>query len=166
MTTISNSSTANGLSDLAAQLFKRVDADSDGHLSADEFKSFLDSLLNKVGSVKTLGLGSAASAAKALAVGEASPRVYQPMLGFDYVKLNTPAHTTPKYVFARATQELDFAFDRASRSSGLQRLADYAKEHGYPNTTIIGKDKMNFGDGMGDVDVLTSDGQWWWGPMS
>ena len=166
MSTISNSSNTNVLSDLAAQLFKRVDTDSNGHLSAGEFKSFLDSLLNKVGSSQTLGLGSAASAARALALGEASPRVYQGMLGFDYVKLNTPAHTTPKYVFARATQDLDFAFDRASRSSGLQRVADYVKAHGYPNTTVIGDDKMNFGDGMGDIDVLMGDGQWWWGPTS
>ena len=166
MSTITNTSSTNVLSDLAAQLFKRVDTDSNGHLSADEFKSFLDSLINKVGSARTAGLGSAASAAKALALGEASPRVYQPMLGFDYVKLNTPAHTTPKYVFARATQDLDFAFDRLSRSSGLQRVADYAKANGYPNTTVIGDDKMNFGDGMGDVDVLTGDGQWWWGPTS
>lgn len=154
-------------SNVAAQLFKAADANNDGKLSTNEFQSFLETLLDSMAK-KTDSGGSTATSLPASTVktadAPATPKVYQPMLGFDYVKLNTPSHTTPKYVFARATQDIGFAFDRASRSAGLQQIADYAKTNGYPNTTVVGDDKLNFGDGMGDIDVLTSDGQWWWGP--
>jgi hypothetical protein len=162
-----NSTTAS----LAQQLFKSVDANNDGKLNSVEFQSFLENLVGAM-SNKTGGLGTAAAAAtKAVASANdttpaESPRVYQGMLGFDYVKLNTPTHNTPKYVFARATQDIDFAFDRPSRSANLQKIADYAKEHGYPDTKVTGDDTMDFGDGFGNIDVLTGDGQWWWGPKS
>lgn len=150
---------------LAAQLFKSVDGNKDGKLSSDEFQSFLDGLLNRVGRHQTHGLGTEATAGNPTAAGTTvGPTVYQAMLGFDYGKLNNPAHTTPKYVFARATQDVPLSFDRPSRSAGLQQLADYVKTHGYPNVTVTGDDTMDFGDGNGDIDVLTSDGQWWWGP--
>ncbi len=71
------------------------------------------------------------------------------MLGFDYTKLNTPDHTTPKYVFARATQDVTLAWDRASRSAGLQQIVDTVKQNGYPNATVTGKDSIDFGDGNG-----------------
>ena len=171
MSTTTNVSANNGLSDLAAQLFKRVDGNNDGQLSANEFKSFLENLLNKIGSNQTAGLGTAAS----VGLGTPAPLVnpaaaggtlggYQPMLGFDYKKLNDPNHTTPKYVFARATQDLEFSWDRASRSAGLQSIADYAKTHGHTKAKVTGDDTIDFGDGFGDIDVLTGDGQWWWGP--
>jgi hypothetical protein len=165
-----NSTTAS----LAQQLFKSVDANNDGKLNSDEFQSFLENLVGAM-SNRTGGLGTAAAATgKRLASADdtetttpaASPRVYQGMLGFDYVKLNTPSHTTAKYVFARATQDIDFAFDRPSRSANLQKIADYAKDHGYPDAKVTGDDTMDFGDGYGNIDVLTGDGQWWWGPKS
>jgi hypothetical protein len=160
---MSTSSTPiDNVSVLASALFKRVDANSDGRLSTTEFQSFLENLLGKV-STQTAGLGTEASAAAPPA---ASPRSYQPMLGFDYVKLNTPTHTTPKYVFARATQEVDLSWDRASRSEGLQKIADYVKQNGYANATVTGDDTIDFGDGFGDIDVLTGDGVWWWGPKN
>lgn len=144
---------------LASQLFTNVDGNKDGKLSTDEFRSFLDRLLNKTGA------GSATSQQPASAAStETRPTVYQPMLGFDYTKLNTPSHTTAKYVFARATQDLSFTWDRPSRSAGLDRIAEYARANGYPDTRVIGDDKMDFGDGYGEIDVLTGDGQWWWGP--
>ncbi len=160
MSTTSNVTGNNALAHLAAQLFKGVDANSDGKLSAGEFQTFLEGLLNKVGGTETTPA--------ALPTGPVTRANtiagYQAMVGFDFGKLNNLGHTTPKYVFARATQDIAFAIDRASRSAGLQLIADYAKTHGYPNTTVIGDDTMNFGDGNGDIDVLTGDGQWWWGP--
>lgn len=161
MSTVNNATDTTALAGLAQTLFKRVDANGDGQLNGNEFKSFLESLLNKVGTTHTSALSNAVAASA-----NAAPKVYQGMIGFDYTKLNNPAHTTPKYVFARATQDLEFTWDRPSRSAGLQRIADYAKEHGYPNTTVIGDDKMDFGDGYGEIDVLTGDGQWWWGPKN
>ena len=157
------------LSSLASQLFNAVDSNQDGRLSTGEFRNFLEGLLNKVGAggnTRSLLKNAEDAAAEGGAETTVTPTVYQPMLGFDYTKLNTLSHTTPKYVFARATQDLPFAWDRASRSEGLAKIADYAKSHGYPDTTVVGDDKLNFGDDHGDIDVLTGDGQWWWGPTT
>lgn len=161
MSTSSNA--VDNISALAGAIFKRVDANGDGKLDGSEFQSFLQNLVGQVGQ-GTQGLGSQAGAlaTRSLTAG----RSYQPMLGFDYVKLNTPSHTTPKYVFARATQVVDLAFDRASRSSGLQQIVDNVKQNGYPDAKVTGKDTIDFGDGNGDIDVLTSDGVWWWGPKN
>jgi len=101
------------VSNVADQLFKTADANSDGRLSTNEFQSFLETLLGSMAK-KTGGIGSAAAASAGTAKSldaTTAPRVYQAMVGFDYVKLNTPAHTTPKYVFARATQDIGFPFD-------------------------------------------------------
>jgi len=159
-----SSNAVDSVSVLASAIFKRVDANGDGKLNGAEFQSFLQNLLGKVGN-GTQGLGSEATAiAPRSATAEA--RAYQPMMGFDYGKLNDLSHTTPKYVFARATQNVNLAFDRLSRSTGLQGIVDYVKQNGYPNATVTGKDSIDFGDGYGSIDVLTSDGAWWWGPKN
>jgi len=157
-----NSTSIDNVSSLASTIFKRVDANADGKLSGAEFQSFLQDLLGKVG---TSGLGSAATSVSTRPA-TADARAYQPMLGFDYVKLNTLTHTTPKYVFARATQDVNLAWDRLSRSAGLQQIVDVVKQNGYPNATVTGKDSIDFGDGNGSIDVLTSEGAWWWGPKN
>jgi len=143
------------VSSLAELLFKRIDANSDGRLSTSEFQSFLEGLMQG-----TSSLGSQLASVPTAA----APHVYQPMLGFDYTKLNTPTHTTPKYVFARATQDVDLGWDRASRSAGLQKIVDSVRQNGYPDAKVTGDDTIDFGDGYGNIDVLTADGQWWWGP--
>ena len=158
------SNAIDNISALASAIFKRVDANGDGKLDGTEFQSFLQNLVGKVGQ-GTQGLGSEAAAISPRSL-TAEARTYQPMLGFDYVKLNTPSHTTPKYVFARATQDVNLAWDRASRSAGLQQIVDTVKQNGYPNAKVTGKDSIDFGDGNGDVDVLTSEGSWWWGPKN
>lgn len=162
MSTSSNA--IDSISALAGTIFKRVDANGDGKLDGTEFQSFLQNLIGDLGS-GTQGLGSEASALAPRTL-SAEPRAYQPMMGFDYTKLNDPTHTTPKYVFARATQDVNLAWDRASRSAGLQQIVDAVKQNGYPNATVTGKDSIDFGDGNGDIDVLTSDGMWWWGPKN
>jgi hypothetical protein len=158
------SNAIDNISALAGAIFKRVDANGDGKLDGTEFQSFLQNLVGKVGQ-GTPGLGSEAAAISPRSL-TAEARTYQPMSGFDYVKLNTPSHTTPKYVFARATQDVNLAWDRASRSAGLQQIVDTVKQNGYPNAKVTGKDSIDFGDGNGDVDVLTSEGSWWWGPKN
>jgi hypothetical protein len=147
---------------LASALFKRLDANGNGQLDAGEFQSFLKNLISAAGAGGQ-GIGTAA-ASPAPRSATADAHAYQPMLGFDYVKLNTLSHTSPKYVFARATQDVNLPWDRASRSAGLQQIADYVKQQGYPNAAVTGKDSIDFGDGAGSIDVLTSDGAWWWGP--
>jgi hypothetical protein len=162
----SSTSVVSGVSGLAAELFKQVDADRDGRLALSEFQTFLQNLIRQVGSrSQTPGLGSEAAAVSPLAkLAAGTSRVYQPMLGFDYTKLNTPSHNTPKYVFARATQDVELGWDRASRSAGLESIAENVRQNGYPNARVTGDDTIDFGDGYGNIDVLTSDGQWWWGP--
>jgi hypothetical protein len=151
------------ISALASAIFKRVDANSDGRLDGTEFQSFLQNLIGGIGN-STQGLGSQASAlARTLS---AAPTTYQPMIGFDYTKLNDLSHTTPKYVFARATQTVNLALNRTLRSDGLQQIVDVVKKNGYPDAKVTGKDSIDFGDGNGDIDVLTGDGQWWWGPKN
>jgi hypothetical protein len=159
-----SSNTIDSISVLASAIFKRVDANGDGKLDGNEFQSFLQNLIGDVGN-STQGLGSEASALPPRRL-SAEPRTYQPMMGFDYAKLNTLSHTTPKYVFARATQDVNLAWDRASRSDGLQQIVDVVKQNGYPDAKVTGKDSIDFGDGNGDIDVLTSEGTWWWGPKN
>lgn len=159
-----SSNAVDNVSVLASAIFKRVDANGDGKLNGAEFQSFLQNLLGKVGN-GTQGLGSEAGAIAPRSA-TADARTYQPMMGFDYAKLNDLSHTTPKYVFARATQNVNLAWDRLSRSAGLQDIVDYVKQNGYPNATVTGKDSIDFGDGYGEIDVLTSEGTWWWGPKN
>jgi hypothetical protein len=160
-----SSSAVDNISVLANAIFKRVDTNGDGKLNVAEFQSFLENLIGKAGSA-TNGLGTQASAGAAPQSAAADAHAYQPMMGFDYVKLNTMTHTTPKYVFARATQDVNLAWDRASRSAGLQQIVDNVKQNGYPDAKVTGKDSIDFGDGNGDIDVLTSEGTWWWGPKN
>ena len=67
-------------------------------------------------------------------------------------------------MFARATQDVTLPYDRPSRSAGLKQIVDYMKQNGCPNAAVTGDDTIDCGDGMGAIDVLTGDGQWWWGP--
>jgi len=115
-----SSSAVDNMSVLASAIFKRVDANGDGKLNGSEFQSFLQDLLGKVGD-GTPGLGSEAAAVSPNSL-TAPARSYQPMIGFDYVKLNTTDHATPKYVFARATQDVNLAWD--SRLTVCRPAAD------------------------------------------
>ena len=151
---------AGGVSSLAQELFRRIDVNSDGRLTTNEFQTFLEGLMQAAGSAQqqTSRLSNATRAAAA------APRVYQPMLGFNYEKLNNATHTTPKYVFARATQDVELGGDRASRSAGLDKIVENVRQNGYPDAKVTGDDTIDFGDGYGNIDVLTVEGQWWWGP--
>src|SRR5205085_11047731 len=124
----STNNTANIIADLANQLFQRVDNDHDGKLNANEFQSFLTTLISQVTNRSTNGLGSEASASHRLT--SVPPNGYQAMLGFDFAKLNDLTHTTPKYVFARATQNLAMGFTRSARSSALDGIVEEVRANG------------------------------------
>ena len=148
--------TSSSMSALANELFRQVDANTDGKLSATEFQSFLESLLSGVNNRRVPGISASAVS---------GPRTdYAPMEGFDTAKLNNPAHATPKYVFARATQDIAMGVGRAARSAALPEIVSYIRANGYPNAAATDDDIIDFGDGFGDIDVLTADGRWWWGP--
>ena len=89
------------------------------------------------------------------------------MMGFDYAKLNRSGpHDAEICVCARDAERQPRPGIALSRSTGLQQIVDYVKQNGYPNATVTGKDSIDFGDGYGDIDVLTSEGTWWWGPKN
>jgi hypothetical protein len=144
------------VSNLASDLFTQLDSNSDGRLSSTEFQSFLETLLQQVDNRRALGAGAT--------VGPRESRSYGAMPGFNTAKLNNPLHVTPKYVFARATQDLNLGSTRAARSAGLEQIVEYVRARGYPQATVTNDDEIDFGDGFGSIDVLTAAGEWWWGP--
>jgi hypothetical protein len=153
----------------AAQVLKPFDRNGDGQLSADEFLTLLTRLVSVIA---PSGAGTLDRPLAAQITDQ--PRVqttartavtYAPMFGFDTAKLNDPGHTTPKYVFARATQDLGVpSGNRATMSAALPSIVEYAKSHGFPNAQVVDSDEIDFGDGFGAIDVITSAGGWWWGP--
>src|SRR5262252_1732116 len=108
----STNSTTNTIASLASQLFQRVDTDRDGKLNGTEFQSFLQNLLAPLSNSTTAGLGTQSTATAQTTV---SAYGYQGMLGFDFQKLSDLTHKTPKYVFARATQNVQTGYTRADR---------------------------------------------------
>src|SRR4051794_20269704 len=148
-------SASDNASRLVSELFARGDANKDGQINGTEFQSFLEGLVRGMANPQAPGLAIGATAAAA--------HRYQPMAGFDSAKLNDPRHATPKYVLARATQDVALGNDRASRSAGLAQIAENVRQHGYPNAKVTGDDTIDFADGFGAVDVLTGGGDWWWG---
>ena len=73
------------------------------------------------------------------------------------VLTTTPPEASPKPDELRSLSEY-------ARASGLQSLVIGISKD--PNAKVTGKDSIDFGDGAGDIDVLTSEGAWWWGPKN
>lgn len=88
------------------------------------------------------------------------PKTYQPMAGWDANKLNNGG-TTTKYNFGRFVQ--DQGYDPVWARTNLGSIVGaYNSKYG-GNATAIGDDKINFGDGFGDIDVLNGGNYWQWG---
>jgi hypothetical protein len=173
---ISTTDASTSVNSVATQLLKRFDSNKDGQLSTDEFMSLLSKLtqvLTPANAGSSNGSNGSATGTQSVtattllpAADPAPAKTYHAMEGFDSTKLNNPLHTTPKYVFARATQDLGLPTgDRPAMSDALPRIVDHVKQNGYPNARVTSDDKIDFGDGYGDIDVLTSWGTWWWGPQ-
>ncbi len=79
-------------------------------------------------------------------------------------KLNDPTHTTPKYLFGRAVQDLGYLNNPAS--TNLQAVCDRLKEQGL-TATVSGDDKIDFGEGPVDVIFAVGDpgAHWQWCPL-
>jgi hypothetical protein len=58
------------------------------------------------------------------------------------------------------------AANRGQLSAALPSIVAYVKSRGYPGARQVGDDAIDFGDGYGPIDVLTAQGQWWWGPAA
>src|SRR5262245_54256604 len=85
--------------------------------------------------------------------------------GWDLGKLNNLNHNTVKYQAGRLFQMLSGGGQNTANDfrGRLQEVADeYNRRYG-GNAQAVGDDKIDFGDGAGPVDVITSWGDWWWG---
>jgi hypothetical protein len=158
-------SSGSDFSQVVSRLMDTVDTNRDGQLSKQEFGTFLTTLLDSLSqtSPTSPNLGTITGASTSRSIQSLSS--YAPMVGFDAAKLNDQSHTTPKYQFARAVQDLGLL--GAPTSANLQAICDRLNENGM-NTKVTGDDTIDFGEGS--VDVIFSVGdpwsQWQWIPTS
>jgi hypothetical protein len=161
----SSVSLGSSISDVSQSVFTAADRNGDRQLSASEFTTFLNALIGNLSGRKTTGgLGSAATA---IVKPAASPSTgYAEIPGFAFGKLINLSYVNDKYtpalrVFSRAIH----AESLPPVSSSLASIVSYAQANGFPNAKAIGKDVIDFGDGHGEIDVITDVGgphsTWW-----
>lgn len=141
----------NGVDQLVQQLMKGIDTNRDKQVSTSEFTTFLSKLLTNFSGQPTTTSMPGASRGAFAGVQALVPGSYSAMAGFDTAKINDPNHTTLKYQFARAVQDLGLL--HAAATENLQRVVDYLNQNG-GHATVTGKDTIDFGDGHGPVDVI------------
>lgn len=149
---------------VVSRLMDSVDSNRDGQLSKQEFSSFLTTLLNGLSQSSPTSPSVGTIATKSLAPTAAPQTSYWPIPGFDEGKLNDPTHTTPKYLFGRAVQDLGYLNNPAS--TNLQAICDRLKEQGL-TASVSGDDKIDFGEGPVDVIFAVGDpgAHWQWCPL-
>lgn len=84
------------------------------------------------------------------------------LLGFDADKLLDPSSGSvagSKYTDAAKTFYKGLQENVGVSRGGLNNMAAFAQQNGFPNAKVIGDDKIDFGDGNGPVDVIRGDGQ-------
>jgi hypothetical protein len=88
-----------------------------------------------------------------------APYAQYAMPGWEQSKWANPEHNTVKYQAGRIFSQFD---PNAIRQNPAPLLA--ALKAAGINATLVGDDKLDFGDGYGPIDVITSGGQWAWQP--
>lgn len=169
-----NIGSSTDISQLASRLMDRVDANKDGQLSKDEFNGFLSSLLQGVAATS---VGAAAAPATATQAALASRSLtalslgagnYEAIPGFDSGKMNNLSHTTPKYMFARAVQDIGLL--GAPTTANLQAVVDEYNKATGGSAKVTGDDTIDFGGEVGVVDVIFSvsdpQARWQWIPAA
>lgn len=170
-----NIGSSTDISQIASRLMDRVDANRDGQLSKDEFNGFLSSLLQGVAATSTTAASAgtatatqAALASRSLTAVSLGAGNYQPVPGFDNGKMNDLAHTTPKYMFARAVQDIGLL--GAPTTANLQAVVDQYNQATGGSAKVTGDDTIDFGGEVGVVDVIFSVGdpqsRWQWCPAA
>jgi hypothetical protein len=86
-------------------------------------------------------------------------QVSSAMPGWEQSKWADPSHNSIKYQAGRIFSQFD---PNAIRQNPAPLLA--ALKAAGINATLVGDDKLDFGDGYGPIDVITSGGQWAWQP--
>jgi hypothetical protein len=155
--TVSGSAAGVSFNQLAQRLLAGSDADHDGKLSKTELRSFLSQLIDSVSetTLPTLRsqVGRSANAASPDTVHERVPFVP----GFSIDKLNDWTHMNDKYTLAvrhfAAVKE-----GKPPTTDSLEAIAADARANGFPNAAVTGDDTIDYGDGYGPIDVITSVG--------
>jgi hypothetical protein len=153
------------IAQIASRLMDRVDANRDGQLSKEEFGTFLTTLLQGVSQVSPTSLSPSAIATRGLVRAAAVSPNYTPVPGFVTEKMNDLTHTTLKYQFIRAVQDLGLL--GTPTTSNLQAIVDHLAQNGV-TASVTGDDTIDFGEGS--VDVIFSVGdpgaRWQWLPTA
>jgi hypothetical protein len=150
---------------ISQSVFTALDRNGDRRLSADEFTVFLNKLVGQpTGGNSTGDLGSAATAVVTFAAPTSTG--YAAIPGFDFGKLTDLRHVNDKYTPAvRAFSQAISAGSLPPVSSSLPSIVSYAQANGFPDAKVVGRDTIDFGDGHGAIDVITTVGQpganWW-----
>lgn len=84
------------------------------------------------------------------------------ILGFDSAKLRDPnsgsaagsKYTDASKAFAESINQ-DVGW---TRGSGNENAINFLRANGFENAKMVGDDKVDFGDGMGPIDIFRSDG--------
>jgi hypothetical protein len=98
------------------------------------------------------------------APGSFTPESYAPIQGFDFDKITG----TKQFDSADKYSDALRAFSRGLGSGGVQisknnldPMIQWLKDNGFGSASAVGDDKIDFGDGQGPIDVLTSGGDIW-----
>lgn len=88
---------------------------------------------------------------------------YANIPGFDFTKLSNQGYVNEKYspavrLFSRAIAAT--GMDPRTARGNLQGLVNWINANG-GTARVVGDDRIDFGDGRGPIDVLTSGGSWW-----
>ena len=164
--TVSGSTPGLGLSQIAQRLLTRSDVDHDGKLSTAEVGSFLSQLIDSLSqtTLPTLRSQVGATDAGTPDVVSAPRERLGSVPGFSDEKLNDWTHVNDKYTaalrhFAAAKE------GKPPTTASLEAIAADARANNFPNAKVTKADTIDYGDGYGPIDVITSVGDpnagWW-----
>jgi hypothetical protein len=156
---ISGSGAGTDIGQLAQRLLAASDADHDGKLSTAEAGSFLSQLIESLSHTTLPTVRSQVGSATGGSA-ETAPTPHEHLasiLGFSTEKLNDWTHVNDKYTLAvrhfAAAKE-----GKPPTTASLEAIAADARAGNFPNAKVTGDDTIDYGDGYGEIDVITSVG--------
>jgi len=160
---ITPTATTTSIQDLTRSILQKYDANSDGQFSVEEFSSFLSAFMKSVagsaatpaGSPGATGVGT--PALLSTGVSTSASRLNDPLPpcppGWNEEKWGNADHKTIKYVAGRVMARYSPS-DWVNETTREQILADFRAAGLDP--TASGKDKCDFNDGYGAIDIVQS----------
>ena len=86
---------------------------------------------------------------------------YAQVPGFDLGKLNNPKHQNDKYTPAVRAFSQGLGAGVTVARGQLDPMVKHLQSNGFQQAKAVGDDKIDFGDGRGAIDVVTSKGELW-----